>query len=102
MGPSRQWGTVSSLATISQGTGDLAGRTIISLQDTTVYNQVRANDPANSLVGAYVSGDDRVGIKPGTNLAATAIIDQNQFVLSKNSPSTSRPVLLTFSGKPPQ
>ena len=93
-----QWGTVRSLATISQGTGDLAGKTIISLQDKTVYNQLSANDPANSVVGAYVTGD---GVERGTNLAATAIISQNQFVLSKNAPSTSKPVLLTFTGRLP-
>jgi len=97
--PSAQWGTVSSLATISQGTGSLEGKTIISLQNKTVYNQVKADDPVNSVVGAYVSGD---GITPGTNLAATAVISQNQFVLSKNAPSTSEAVLLTFTGKPPQ
>ena len=95
--PSAQWGTVQSLAKISQGTGALAGKTIISLLDTTVYNQVGADDPANSVVGAYVSGG---GIKPGTNLAKTAIINQNQFVLSTNAPSTTGDVLLTFTGKP--
>ncbi|MDR3639465.1 MAG: hypothetical protein P4L84_37035 [Isosphaeraceae bacterium] len=97
--PSAQWGTVSSLATISQGTGRLAGKTIITLQDRSVYNQVRPNDPANSVIGAYVSG---AGITPGTNLAATADIGANQFVLSMNAPTTTQPVLLTFTGKPPQ
>jgi len=96
--PSTQWGTVSSLATISQGTGDFAGKTIVSLQDATVYNQLGADDPANAVTGAYVSGP---GIKPGTNLAANALIDQNQFVLSQNAPTSTTPVLLTFSGKAP-
>jgi hypothetical protein len=95
--PSAQWGTVSSLGTISQGTGSLAGKTIISLKNKTVYNQLSADDPANSVVGAYVSGGD---ITPGTNLAATAIISENQFVLSEPAPSSTEEVLLTFSGKP--
>jgi hypothetical protein len=76
----------------------LAGKSIVSLKDKTVYNQVSADDPANSVVGAYVSGE---GITPGTNLAATAIISENQFVLSEPAPSTTEDVLLTFTGKPP-
>lgn len=96
--PSAQWGTVSSLATISQGTGTLAGKSIISLEDQTVYNQVKADDSANSVVGAYVTG---TGITPGTNLAGTAIISANQFVLSEPATTTTDPVLLTFTGKPP-
>jgi hypothetical protein len=99
-GPSAQWGTVSSLATISQGTGGLAGTTINTLQYKTVYNQVRPNDPNNSVIGAYVSGVGS-GIIPGTNLAATADIGRNQFVLSQNAPSSANPVLLTFTAKPP-
>ena len=94
--PSTQWGTVKSLATITQGTGANAGETLISLADSTVFNQLNANDPANSVVGAYVSGP---GIPAGTNLAKFGLIDQNQFVLSKNAPSASN-VLLTFTGKP--
>jgi hypothetical protein len=97
--PSAQWGTVSSLATISQGTGSLAGKSIISLESKTVYNQLSADDPANSVVGAYVSGE---GITPGTNLAGTAIISENQFVLSKRAAWTTEDVLLTFTGKPPK
>jgi hypothetical protein len=96
--PSAQWGTVSSLATVSQGTNGLAGMTLITLQDKTVYNQVRPNDPANSVIGAYVSGD---GITAGTNLAATADIGLNQFVLSENAPTNSNPVLLKFTGRKP-
>jgi hypothetical protein len=90
---------VSSLATISQGTDNQTGKpiSIVSLLDPTVYNQVSADDPANSVVGAYVSGP---GITPGTNLAGTAIIDQNQFVLSQTAPSTKEPALFTFSGRP--
>jgi hypothetical protein len=96
--PNAQWGTVRSWATISQGTGALAGKSIISLKSKTVYNQLSADDPANSVVGAYVSGE---GITPGTNLAATAIISENQFVLSKPAASATDDVLLTFTGKPP-
>jgi hypothetical protein len=97
--PSAQWGTVSSLATISQGTDNQTGKpiSIISLLDPTVYNRVSADDPANSVVGAYVSGP---GITPGTNLAGTALIDQNQFVLSKTATSTTEPVRFAFSGRP--
>jgi hypothetical protein len=47
--PSAQWATVKSLAKISQGTGDLAGKTIISLEDTTVYNQVMAETRTHRL-----------------------------------------------------
>ncbi|WP_165251234.1 hypothetical protein [Paludisphaera soli] len=94
--PSAQWGTVGSLATITQGTGDLAGQSIISLQDPVVYNQIRPNDKANAVVGAYVWGP---GIRPGTNLTQTAIIDQNQFVLSQNAPTSAGPVFLYFTGK---
>jgi hypothetical protein len=61
------------------------------------YNQVSAEDDANSVVGAYVSGP---GIAPGTKLSGTALIDQNQFVLSENAPSTKEPALFTFSGRP--
>ncbi len=97
-GASAQWGTVTNLATISQVTTPQGTtESVISLQDPTVYNQLSANDPANSVVGAYVSGP---GIKPGTNLAATAIINQYQFVLSQPAASTTQPVMLTFSAKP--
>jgi hypothetical protein len=96
---STPWGEVSSLATISQGTGQLAGKSIISLQSKAVYNQLKADDPKNSLVGAYVSGPN---ILAGTNLLATAIISENQFVLSQNAPSTTTPVLLKFSGRLPR
>ena len=58
------------------------GKTIIALDNKTVYNQLKANDFVNSVVGAYVTGD---GIAKGTNLAATANINENQFVLSQSA-----------------
>ena len=70
----------------------LPGKTIITLDNKTVYNQLSANDTVNGVVGAYVSGD---GITSGTNLAATADINKNQFALSKHA-TPAKHVLLHF------
>ncbi len=95
--PSAQWGPKSSYAEISEGGQGYKGKTIITLENPTVYNQLKADDSSNGVVGAFVSG---VGIKSGTRLAATADINKHQFVLSqKADPATH--VLLSFSGDPP-
>ena len=89
------YGTVHSLATI-----DKNDTSIISLASKVVYNQVRADDKANGVVGAYVAGQ---GIANRTRLAATAIINQNQFKLSQPAdPSVAgKTVELTFFGREP-
>jgi hypothetical protein len=96
--PSTPWGTVSSLATVAQVEIDGKMQTVVTLLDKTVYNQVHAQDLSNSVPGAYVSGGV---ITPGTFVLATADIGLNQFVLSQYAPSTTTPVLLTFTGRPP-
>ena len=93
---SAPYGTVHSLATI-----DASNPSVISLSSKVVYNQVLADDKVNAVTGAYVSGHY---IQAGTNLKATAIIDQNQFILSQPAvlPAGEKSVTvkLTFSGKP--
>lgn len=90
---SAPYGTVHCPATI-----DKNNTSIISLASKVVYNQVLADDKANGVVGAFVSGQ---GIAKGTRLAATAIIDQNQFKLSHPAdPSMAgKTVELTFFGR---
>lgn len=99
--PSTPWGVVKSQGTVFQGSSDegTAGKTVIALSDQAVYNQVKADDPANSLIGAYVTGP---GIKPGTRIAAHAVINKNQFVLSQHADTSTGLVTLTFTGTRPK
>jgi hypothetical protein len=97
--PSAPWGPKSSDATISDTVPGYVGKTVITLANKTVYNQLKADDAANGVVGAYVTGK---GITPGTNLLATANINQNQFVLSKPATPTNTPVRVDFSANPPK
>lgn len=98
-GPSTQWGAVTSKAIISEGTGDWAGKSILTVLDPTVYNQVRADDPANSVTGAYISSPDVK--EKDVNLANYALIDQHQFVLSERVSFTGE-TTVTFTSKQPQ
>jgi hypothetical protein len=101
--PSATWGTKQSMATISNNESAYPGKTVISLEgkdSKTIYNQLKADGP--EIVGAYVTSDKPGLIPKGTNLAATGLINKNQFILSEkvvNPPAG--PVLLTFSGRPP-
>jgi hypothetical protein len=80
-----------------------SGPAIIQLQDPTQYQQIRPDDPANAVTGAYVWGP---GIPPGTNLAKFGLLDQLEFFLSTGQVESSgdQYVELTFTGKniPPQ
>ena len=80
--PSTPWGPQHCLADISQAKINGVDHTVISLKgdkSADVYNQVKATDTVNGLVGAYVSGGT---IPKGTNLAGTADTKKYQFVLS--------------------
>ncbi|WP_165070584.1 hypothetical protein [Paludisphaera rhizosphaerae] len=96
-GPSTQWGAVTSKATLSPGTGKWAGKTILTVADPIVYNQVRADDPANSVTGAYVSSPD-FKVKD-LRITDYALIDQHQFVLSTKVDFTGE-TTVTFTSKP--
>ena len=77
------YGTVHSQATIT----DSGDTSVIALKSKVVYNQIKASDRANGLlVGAYVSGP---GIAPGTTLEKTAVISDNEFVLSQKAMPTA-------------
>jgi hypothetical protein len=96
--PSTPWGTKQSYASISYDVAGYVGQPVVTLENKTVYNQLSKDDPANGVVGAYVSGN---GIPAGTNLKAGANVNQNQFILSTRPPANTRE-LLTFSGTPPK
>jgi len=102
--PSTPWGEITAHATISTPTsGGYAGKTLITIDGpdaVKIFNQLFADDPANSLVGAYVSGPGiPTGADSPTNLLATADIGQNQFILSQSIKGLFSGTY-TFSGKP--
>jgi hypothetical protein len=100
--PSAPWGNVTAMATISKAGSnpDYPGKSILTVQaaDVKAFWQVMADDKANGLVGAYVTG---AGIKPGTNLFFNLGSNTLQFVLSGPATPTTTPIKVTFSGYNP-
>jgi hypothetical protein len=93
--PSLPWGQITALAKVIPQAN---GPAIIQLLDATQYQQIRPDDPANSVAGAFVRGP---GIPAGTNLQAFGLLDQLQFFLSSDKVTSSNGqfVELTFTGK---
>lgn len=93
--PSLPWGQITALAKVIPQD---SGPAIIQLLDATQYQQIRPDDPANAVTGAYVWGQ---GIPAGTNLQAFGLLDQLQFFLStdKVTSSNGQFIELTFTGK---
>jgi hypothetical protein len=111
---STPWGTVTTAnAAISAYTGSdpkLQGSTIVTLAKTwqgiIVFNQIRPDDPANAVLGAYLDGTGIVA-NPGTNsftrIQQLLNLDDLIFEITQ-TPTKTLPYTtnLTFSGTPPK
>lgn len=102
---STPWGAKSNVMvtteTINRPSNDplskYNGLSMMTVNDPRVYFQIKPDDPANALSGAFVSGSN---IPVGTFLRDYGLIDAHQFVLSVHVPDMSTPFPVTFSGKP--
>ncbi len=94
--PSVPYGQITAMAQIIPGQGGKPD--ILQLLDPVAYQQIRPDDPANSVTGAFVTG---AGIPAGTNLANFGLLNQLQFILStsKAKGTNGQYAALTFSGK---
>lgn len=102
--PSTPWGNVTTMATITAGTGKYANNSILTIQpqDVKAFWQVSADDKNNGVVGAYVSTTAKgITIPPGTNLLTKLDSNQLQIVLSGKATTTTKPISVTFTGYPP-
>ena len=78
MGSKRPAGDVHTTATITPATYEGMATSLITLTDPAAYYRLKADDPANAIVGAYVTAK---GVDPGTNLLANGPIHTSNWHL---------------------
>src|SRR5262249_36048749 len=107
--PSTPYGSVSGWATIRLGTasdGNMPdgtpwlGKSLLTVQDPTIFYEVKPTDAANSLDGAFVSSSTG-NLPEGTQIVLYGPdLSKLEFLLSGNPAPTSTPFTVTFTGKP--
>ena len=109
-GASTPWGNVKTTATITPATykptptSKPIATSLITLTDPAAFYRLKADDPGNAIVGAYVTAK---GVDPGTNLLAERPINPTDgtysYYLSKPAtPTGTSAIPVTFTAKKPK